>query len=214
MDDNWKKQRNVFDTVAELYDEARESYPKELIEDTLAKFENARDVRILEIGAGTGQATRLFAEHDCEILSIEPGSNLASVAARNLANHSKVSFDNCRFEDWTLQEGSFDLVVSASAIFWVDPEIRYKKVSASLKKDGYVAIFYNPNKFEKSIKDSLDEIYSSHLDSSHYYHPSKADPVLDPNFDPDYFGTDIKKSGLFAEPEKKSISVDEKIYSY
>lgn len=46
--------RTSFERQAELYDAARPSYPAALVEDVVARCAPAR---MLEIGAGTGQAT-------------------------------------------------------------------------------------------------------------------------------------------------------------
>ncbi len=67
MRKDWEDCRNVFDTVAELYDEVRESYPKELVQDIMSEFQKPDSIKILEIGSGTGKATTLFAEYESEI---------------------------------------------------------------------------------------------------------------------------------------------------
>ena len=199
MDEKITKHRDVFDTVAELYDEVRETYPQELGDYVLSKFKDPKKIRILEIGTGTGKATSLFAKHQSEILAIEPGPNLISFAKRNLAKYDKVKFENCRFEDWPIQSSSFDLVISAAAIYWVDPEVRYKKIAEALKPNGYVAIFQNPkSELEEPLEKLIREIYLSHFEPSHNFYPDKpAD-----HFDPDYFGTDMNNSGLFTKAEK------------
>ena len=55
---------------------------------------------ILEVGSGTGKATRLFASRGYAIHCIEPGGNLAALAARNLQDYPRVTFEITRFEDW------------------------------------------------------------------------------------------------------------------
>jgi hypothetical protein len=54
----------VFGEVAELYDQARPSYPAVLFDDVIAFA--PQSPRVLEVGAGTGKATVLLAERGLE----------------------------------------------------------------------------------------------------------------------------------------------------
>lgn len=74
---DWKKDSRSFDTVAELYEAYRPSYPVPLIEQVIFATGVPKDARILEIGSGTGKATELFAPRGYPILCIEPGRYLA-----------------------------------------------------------------------------------------------------------------------------------------
>jgi SAM-dependent methyltransferase len=56
-----RERRLSFGSVADLYEAARPSYPAELVEDVVAYAGLQQTDRILEVGAGTGKATRLFA---------------------------------------------------------------------------------------------------------------------------------------------------------
>lgn len=50
-------QNEAFDSAAKLYDENRPSYPDESIDWIIKKTKIKRSDQIIEIGAGTGQAT-------------------------------------------------------------------------------------------------------------------------------------------------------------
>ncbi len=58
---NANDQRLAFGSVAELYDRARPSYPEALVDDVIAFAGVMPPTRLLEVGAGTGKATRLRA---------------------------------------------------------------------------------------------------------------------------------------------------------
>src|SRR4051812_3647185 len=73
--------RTSFDAQAERYDAARPSYPEALAADVLARGVR----RTLEVGAGTGKATVLFARRGASIVALEPGAKLAAVLRRNVA---------------------------------------------------------------------------------------------------------------------------------
>ena len=56
------EQRLTFDQVATVYKAARPDYPETLIEDVVSYAGLKQNDRILEVGCGTGQATKGFAE--------------------------------------------------------------------------------------------------------------------------------------------------------
>jgi SAM-dependent methyltransferase len=155
-----KKDSQSFDTVAYQYDEFRPEYPQELVDSILALSRLPEGGRILEVGCGTGKATRLFARRGYAIHCIEPGGNLAALAARNLHDYPLVSFEIARFEEWQERPGAFDLVISAQAFHWVPAEVGYAKAARSLKPGGSLALFWNMHPgFHGQIGVELDEIY-------------------------------------------------------
>lgn len=160
---DWKRDSCSFDTVAELYDSHRPSYPEPLIEEILSATGIPKDSCVLEIGSGTGKATVLFAQHGYSILCVEPGKQLAEIAKRNLAEFPKVAIEPARFEDWESEGRLFDLVISAQAFHWVPQEIRYEKTAHVLKPAGYLVILYNHYiPLETSVRQKLDQIYQQY----------------------------------------------------
>jgi len=134
---------NSFDLTAETYDEARPGYPENLFNDLISLTNIPKGGRILEVGAGTGQATLPLASRGFKITSLEPGPRLLKIAEVNLASYPNVKFLNLTFEDWPLEERAFDLVTSATAFHWVNPNIGYAKAAAALKEGGSIALFWN-----------------------------------------------------------------------
>jgi SAM-dependent methyltransferase len=131
----------LFDQVAELYDRARQGYPRALFDDLVALSTLPKGAAVLEIGCGTGQATRPLAERGYLITAVELGPNLAAVARRELARFPDVVIHTSAFEEWPLPEQQFDLVMSATAFHWLDPEATLPKVASALKAGGAMAIF-------------------------------------------------------------------------
>jgi len=159
---NRKKDSQSFDTVAGQYDEYRPDYPQELVDGIVALSRLPLGGRILEVGSGTGKATRLFARRGYAIHCIEPGRNLAALAARNLLDYPQVSFEIACFEEWQEQPAGFDLVISAQAFHWVAGEIGYPKAARSLKPGGSLALFWNmPAGLRGQNAADLDGIYQN-----------------------------------------------------
>ena len=155
-----KKDSQSFDTVARQYDEFRPTYPPELVDSVIALSRLPEGGCILEVGSGTGKATRLFARRGFAVHCIEPGGNLAAVAARNLQEYPRVTFEIARFEESPDHPAEFDLVMSAQAFHWVSAEIGYPKAARSLKPGGSLALFWNMHPgFHGQFAADLDEIY-------------------------------------------------------
>lgn len=137
------KLASSFDKVALEYDRSRPHYPSALVEDVIAISRTPPGGRMLEIGAGTGKATSSFADRGFEIMAVEPGKTMLSVARKNLASHPKVRFQCARFEDASVEVASYDLVFAAQSFHWVDPAVRYVKSAESLKTSGWLAVFWH-----------------------------------------------------------------------
>ena len=135
--------RTTFDEAASLYDEVRPGYPEDLFEDIVSLSGIPAGGRILEIGCGTGQATVPFARRGYQILCIELGDNMAAIARRNLKGYPQAEVRTGAFEESSLQEGPFDLAISATAFHWLDPAVAYPKAAAALRDGGSLALFWN-----------------------------------------------------------------------
>ena len=153
--------RTSFDEQAELYDRARPSYPAALVDEVIERSRIPTHGRILEVGAGTGKATVLFARRGYSILALEPGANLAKVLGRNVIAFPKVAIETSTFEAWSGANGTFDLVISAQAFHWVDPAVRYRKAAEALRAGGALALIRNEQfDLDPSLRAELDVAYT------------------------------------------------------
>jgi SAM-dependent methyltransferase len=156
------EQRLVFDEVAELYDRARPRYPEAFVDVVCARAALSPGARILEVGCGTGLATRGFAERGYSMLCLEPGPRLAEVARGHLARFPDVTVECTSFEAWPGERHPpFDLVLAAQSFHWVDPEIGFPKAAAALRAGGGLAIIANlPQPGISDLRDALDRVYA------------------------------------------------------
>ena len=116
--------------------------------------------RALEVGCGTGIATKLFAERDYSITALEPGESLIREAKRTVQSNPAIQFINQTLENWPLENEAFDLVFSAEAFHWVDKSIGYTKVCQALKKRGVFALFWNLHADENTpVNDAILETH-------------------------------------------------------
>ncbi len=135
--------RTVFDEIAGLYDAARPGYPSEAITDLLARGEVGPASRVLEIGCGTGQATRDLAASGAALECLEPGPRLAARARQHLARFPNVRVSVTTFEAAQAEPGAYDVIVSATAFHWIDPSVAFDKAANLLRPGGSLALLTN-----------------------------------------------------------------------
>ncbi|WP_242000803.1 class I SAM-dependent methyltransferase [Kribbella rubisoli] len=95
----------------------------------------------LEIGAGTGKATRLFAQGGIAITASEPDAAMLAELHKHLPPN--VTTLQAAFEDLPL-DSSYDLVYSAAALHWTDPEGRWERMAALVRQGGVFTSFGVP----------------------------------------------------------------------
>jgi protein-L-isoaspartate O-methyltransferase len=81
----------TFDLEAERYHRIRPAPPAALLDAMLEQGHLKPDDRVLEVGCGSGQATRPLAERGLKVHALELGPELATLAHRNLAGFPNVT---------------------------------------------------------------------------------------------------------------------------
>jgi ubiquinone/menaquinone biosynthesis C-methylase UbiE len=132
--------RETFESVAELYNLVRPTYPDALFDDLVALAAIPTGCRVLEIGPGTGKATVALASHGLTLVGVELGEQLASVARRNLASFPRAEIVVADFETWEPERADFDAVTAFTAFHWIAPEVRYAKPARLLRSGGALAV--------------------------------------------------------------------------
>jgi SAM-dependent methyltransferase len=193
----------VFGEVADVYERVRPGYPSELIDDVLAFASVSPGDRVLEVGAGTGKATRLFAAHGLRMVCLEPSPAMAATARRSCAKFPDVCFQAATFEDWPVEPGAFRLLVSAQAWHWVSPEVRCPKAHAALAPAGALALFWNrPRVGNPDMRQALDEVYEQFAPSL----KARAPGATLPPAQADEELSEAERAGLFASVAKHSYT--------
>ncbi|HWS37883.1 MAG TPA: class I SAM-dependent methyltransferase [Actinoplanes sp.] len=129
-----------FGAVAEAYERFRPGYPVELF-DLVMGFAGGPVRSALEIGAGTGKATRLFAARGVAVTATDPDAGMLAELRRRVP--SSVTVVRGAFEDLVPGE-RFGLVFAAAALHWTRPEGRWERVASWLEPGGVVASFGGP----------------------------------------------------------------------
>jgi SAM-dependent methyltransferase len=148
-----RRRADSFGDDAERYDRVRPPYPAALIESLLA----AGPRTVLDVGCGTGIASRLFMERGCDVLGLEPDPRMAAVARRR-----GVTVEEGTIEEWVPGDRRFDLLTAGQAWHWVDPQRGPVAAAAVLRPGGRIGLFWNQARPHPSVRPALDAAYARH----------------------------------------------------
>lgn len=131
-----------FGAAAAAYEHFRPGYPLELVDEVLAYAD--RPVRTaLEIGAGTGKATRVFAASGVAVTATDPDVAMLAELRRQVPDVADTIA--VPFEDVPLDR-PYDLVFAAASLHWTRSEGRWDRVAALLGAGGVFASFGGPTR--------------------------------------------------------------------
>jgi SAM-dependent methyltransferase len=153
----------------------------------------------LEIGAGTGKATRVFAAHGVAVTASEPDPEMLAELRRRVPGD--VVTVQAAFEDLPLQ-AAYDLVFAAASFHWTRPEQRWERVAAMLVRGGVFASFGGPlHLADPEVDEAVRLARAPFLPD---------DEVASPDGTPaeselQWPGTELVRSGLFTDVRQTVI---------
>jgi len=188
--------RLSFDEDPDAYDRSRPVAPDQVFDDIVQLAGLPPGSRVVEIGPGTGQATRPLSERGIRVHALEIGPRLAARAQQNLDGFSDVSVTTTSFEAWDPGEARFDAVFACNSFHWVHPDIRFVKASAVLRSRGHLVVLATPwvipadaDRFWWDVQDDYAAVGAGRVD------PATKRPGLVGDL-----GPLVRASGLFEEP--------------
>lgn len=130
-----------FGAAAEAYDSYRPEYPAEVFEFILTYVSLDHRHFALDLGAGTGRATRSLASQFEKVIAVEPDLKMAE-KIRGFGPGVVVQIATA--EDCAQQPDSVDVVVIANAMHWMDAPLVMKNVTCWLHVGGIFALIDPP----------------------------------------------------------------------
>ena len=129
-----------FEQMAEDYGSARPPYPRQLFEVLKAERIVGPGLMLLEVGAGSGEATRELVSSGSQVVALEPGRELADLLERRVPNTSVI---RSRLEDAPLPDAAFDAAIAATSMHWVDLSTCLPRLHKAIRPGGSLAVFRN-----------------------------------------------------------------------
>jgi len=155
--------RFTFNEDVKNYEKWRPTYCKELFDDIIQYSKLNQNKKAVEVGIGTGQATKSFLMTGCDVTAIELGKNLAEFSKEKFKEYKNFSVHNTSFEDYECNDNSIDILYSATAFHWIPEDIGYPKALNLLKNDGTLALFWNkPSREDDLLHQKFQSLYQKY----------------------------------------------------
>ena len=187
--------RATFDDDADAYDRTRPVCPAAVFDDIVELAGLGPTSRVVEVGPGTGRATRPLAERGIAVTAVELGPALADRAAANVAEFDKVRVLQTSFEGFEPGGARFDAVFACNSFHWIDPGVRYAKTADLLRPTGHLVVVSTPwvvpddaDRFWWDVQDDWEAATGRREDPA-TKHPDRVDLPL----------TGLAESALFAD---------------
>ncbi len=187
-----------FGAKAEAYERYRPGYPAELFE--LVTAYAGRPLRTaLEIGAGTGKATRLFAGRGVTVTATEPDAAMLAELRRRVP--ADVTAVRAAFEELR-PDATYGLVYAAAALHWTEPEGRWPRVAALLEPGGVFASFGGPvQPADPAVAEAVRAARAPFLESDDVPSPDGTPPGRHLQWP----GTELQRSAWFTDVQQAFV---------
>jgi SAM-dependent methyltransferase len=167
--------RAGFDQVAQRYDRVRPGYPDVVFDELFGRL----PVRpaVVEVGPGTGQATRSLLARGARVTAVELGAAMADQLTANLAGPDLEVLVSS-FEDAALADRSFDAVVAATAYHWVPTGAQITRPARLLRPGGWLAVIDTiqvDSLADHGFWDRIQDVFERHGEGRRAEDPPLAD---------------------------------------
>jgi SAM-dependent methyltransferase len=188
--------RGRFGEDPEAYDRTRPVPPDAVFDEIVGQAGLQPGSVVVEIGPGTGQATRPLAERGLRVVALEIDRRLAARARRNLVRFPDVVVKATSFEAWDPGDATFDGALAFNSFHWVDPDVRFAKAAQLLSPHGLLVLVSTPvvvppgaHRFWWGVQDDWAAVGAQRVDPA-TKHPEAVDD----------FASAVRASGVFDEP--------------
>lgn len=187
-----------FGAVAEAYERFRPGYSDDVADLVLA-YAGRPIGTALEIGAGTGKATRLFAARGIAVTATEPDPDMLAELRKHVP--ATVRPVCAAFEDVPTDE-RYDLVFVAAALHWTAPEGRWDRVAALLEPGGAFASFGGPFRLaDPAVEEAVRVARAPFMETDEFPSPDGTPPEREMQWP----GTELEASALFTDVRQVTV---------
>ncbi|NEB78543.1 class I SAM-dependent methyltransferase [Streptomyces sp. SID14478] len=182
-----------FGTDPARYDRTRPRYPDAMVRRIAA---GAPGPDVLDVGCGTGIASRQFRAAGCTVLGVDVDARMAA-----FAREQGLAVEVGAFETWDAAGRTFDAVVAGQTWHWIDPAAGAAKAAAVLRPGGRLALFWN---VFRPAPDLAADFFDAHR---HALPDAPRNPWARPTLEAyggvfDKVADGLRGAGAFGEPER------------
>jgi SAM-dependent methyltransferase len=139
--DEWTRRGSSFGAVADAYDEHRPDYPADAVRWCVAPLgREIAELRVLDLGAGTGKLTALLVTLGADVTAVEPDENMLAGLRRQLPSARALSGPA---EAIPLPDGSVDAVLCGQSLHWFDLPRAIPEIARVLASGGVLGALWN-----------------------------------------------------------------------
>lgn len=134
-----------FTGLADCYARNRPSYPLAAINCLIKETFLAPGATVVDVGCGTGIATRLLAVRGLHVIGIEPNADMLKSAASTASpvGAGPVDYMLAKAEKTGLQSGVAKVVTAFQAFHWFDQRAALAEFQRLLEPNGFLGIVWN-----------------------------------------------------------------------
>ncbi|MGW7090233.1 class I SAM-dependent methyltransferase [Streptomyces sp. NPDC054871] len=193
-----------FGPMAEAYERFRPGYPMELV-DMVMEYAGQPVRTALEIGAGTGKATRLFARRGIAVTATDPDGDMLAELRKHVPSSVQTvqaAFEGLRPGGASRPGERYGLVYAAAALHWTKPEGRWSRMATLLEPGGVFASFGGPIQLaDPAVEEAVRTARAPFLESHEVPSPDGTPPEQDMQWP----GTELQRSELFTDVQQAMI---------
>jgi len=149
-----------FTGLAEIYARCRPGYPDAAIEFIAIHCGLRPGSLLVDVGSGTGIASRLFAGRGIRVVGIEPNPEMRAEAEATgvPAGVPRPTYVAGRGEATGRESASADVVLAAQSFHWFEADAALAEFHRILKPAGWVALMWNDHDADDRFTKAFDEL--------------------------------------------------------
>lgn len=121
--------------------------------DMLISLVGKNDIKVADIGAGTGNLSIMLLERGCKVVSVEPNDAMREIGIERTKGE-KIEWVRATGLNSTLQNSEFDWVTFGSSFNVMDRNEALKETHRLLKSEGYFSCMWN----HRDLNDPIQKI--------------------------------------------------------
>jgi len=155
-----------FTGLARTYAQFRPNYPDHAIDYIMTRCALNRESILVDVGCGTGIASRQIAARGINVVGIEPNTEMRCTAMGTPQEGGNIGYREGRAEATGLPASFADAVLSAQAFHWFEPVATLREFYRILKPGGWTVLMWNERDERDPATAAYGEVIRTAKDSA------------------------------------------------